>query len=87
MHGLRSDRCDARGLAAASVAISPGWKLDGVNLLPYLSGENAGQPHDTLYWRSGPQWAIRKGDRKRVQYDTTADLQSTEGETTEKVGR
>lgn len=61
-------------LAAAGVATSPEWKLDGVNLLPYLLGENAASPHDALYWRLGPQRAIRKGDWKLVQYDTTADL-------------
>ena len=74
-------------LAAAGVPIAPEWKLDGVNLLPYLSGENAGKPHDTLYWRFGPQRAIRQGDWKLVQYDTTADLKSADAETTEKARR
>ena len=41
--------------------------VDGVNLIPYLSGESAGRPHETLYWRFGPQWAIRQGDHKLVQ--------------------
>ncbi|MFI5379290.1 MAG: sulfatase-like hydrolase/transferase [Tepidisphaerales bacterium] len=34
--------------------------LDGVNLLPYLSGENPGSPHDVLYWRYGDRVGIRK---------------------------
>ena len=38
--------------------------LDGVNLMPYLTGKNTGQPHDALYWRWCGQSAIRKGDRK-----------------------
>ena len=54
-------------LAAAGVEIDPAWKLDGVNLLPYLTGENAGNPHDTLYWRFGQQLAIRNGDWKLVK--------------------
>jgi arylsulfatase A-like enzyme len=37
-----------------------------VNLLPYLKGETAGKPHETLYWRFGEQWAIRHGDWKLV---------------------
>jgi len=41
-------------------------KLDGVDLLPYLSGENAARPHQTLYWRFGEQWAVRDGDWKLV---------------------
>lgn len=53
-------------LAAAGVAAKQSWKLDGVNLLPYLTGENADRPHETLYWRFGPQRAIRHGDWKLV---------------------
>jgi arylsulfatase A-like enzyme len=53
-------------LTAAGGKVEPDWKLDGVDLLPYLTGKNAGQPHETLYWRFGPQWAIRKGDWKLV---------------------
>lgn len=58
-------------LAAAGVPIAPEWKLDGVNLLPYLQGKNDQPPHDVLYWRFGQQMAIRKGDWKLVQYDNT----------------
>jgi arylsulfatase A-like enzyme len=29
--------------------------LDGVNLLPYLKGENAGAPHEYLFWRQYDQ--------------------------------
>jgi len=65
-------------LAAAGVEPKAEWKLDGVSLLPYLLGQNRGQPHDTLYWRFGPQMAIRRGDWKLVRYDTTADGQSGE---------
>ncbi len=54
-------------LAAAGVEIDPAWKLDGVNLLPYLKGEKAEAPHDTLYWRFGQQLAVRKGDWKLVK--------------------
>jgi arylsulfatase A-like enzyme len=61
-------------LAAAGVTPSADWKLDGVNLLPYLSGSEKGIPHEALYWRMAQQRAIRKGDWKLVQYDTTADL-------------
>lgn len=53
-------------LAAAGVEAKPEWKLDGVNLLPYLTGEKTERPHDTLYWRNGDQWAIRHGGWKLV---------------------
>ena len=54
----------ATAVAAAGAPISPEWKLDGVNLLPYLLGENTGRPHETLYWRMGEKHAIRDGDWK-----------------------
>lgn len=53
-------------LTAAGATIDPAWKFDGVDLLPYLTGKNTARPHETLYWRFGEQWAIRKGDWKLV---------------------
>jgi len=50
--------------AATGAAMSPDWKLDGVNLLPFLTGGAAGRPHETLYWRMGEKHAIRDGDWK-----------------------
>eukprot|EP01041_Mallomonas_annulata_P023716 gene23716-44286_t len=34
--------------------------------MPYLTGKQTSRPHQTLYWRYGPQWAIRHGDLKLV---------------------
>ncbi|MBA4032295.1 MAG: sulfatase [Planctomyces sp.] len=53
-------------IAATGGRIDPSWKLDGVNLLPYLKGENHEQPHKSLFWRYGEQWAVRHGDYKLV---------------------
>jgi arylsulfatase A-like enzyme len=60
-------------MAAAGVEARAEWKLDGVNLLPYLEGKNTSAPHETLYWRFGKQMAIRQGDWKLVRYDPAAD--------------
>jgi arylsulfatase A-like enzyme len=61
-------------LAAAGVEVKPEWKLDGVNLLPYLGGEKkTTTPHEALFWRFGQQMAVRKGDWKLVKYDLAAD--------------
>ena len=70
----------ATALAAAGVDAKPEWKLDGVNLLPFLSGEKTDAPHDALYWRFGRQMAIRSGDWKLVRYDTNAETQSGEAQ-------
>lgn len=41
---------------------------DGTDLLPFLSGEVAGDPHELLFWRSaGGRFAVRKGDWKLVR--------------------
>ncbi len=53
-------------VAAAGGAIDPAWKLDGVNLLPFLTGENPGRPHEALFWRMGDKKAARLGDWKLV---------------------
>ncbi|MGN6644203.1 MAG: sulfatase-like hydrolase/transferase, partial [Verrucomicrobiota bacterium] len=66
----------ATALAAADITVKPEWKLDGVNLLPLLTGEKADAPHDALYWRFGQQMAIRRGDFKLVRYDQNADSNS-----------
>lgn len=63
----------ATALTAAGVDIKPEWRLEGVNLLPFLNGEKDGAPHDALYWRFGQQMAIRAGDYKLVRYDGNAD--------------
>lgn len=52
---------------AASAANRPMEGLDGVDLLPYLAGENLGSPHETLFWRTGRRTALRKGDWKLLR--------------------
>jgi hypothetical protein len=58
--------CHATALAAAGVDASGGRPLDGVNLIPYLTGEKDGRPHDRLFWRAGEKHAARVGDWKLV---------------------
>ena len=53
-------------ITASGGKVDPSWKLDGVDLMPYITGANPARPHQTLYWRYGPQWAIRHGDMKLV---------------------
>jgi len=53
--------------AATGVPITGKRAMDGVNLLPYLSGENDARPHDLLFWKMGAREALRSGDWKLVQ--------------------
>jgi autotransporter-associated beta strand protein len=61
---------------------------DGVNLIPYLSGENTGTPHEALFWRTNNIWAVRKGDWKLGDFTgagflpTLYNLATDQGETT-----
>ncbi len=51
-------------LAAAGAPDPDQYRLDGVNLLPYLEDEKQGLPHERLFWRSGPNRAVRQGPWK-----------------------
>jgi arylsulfatase A-like enzyme len=46
--------------ACAAAGVKAPTGIDGVNLLPYLRDEKHAAPHEALYWRFGPQKAIRK---------------------------
>jgi len=56
--------------------------IDGVNLLPYLKGENKSLPHDLLFWRSGRNIAMRdskwklwkSGDDITLFFDLPKDI-------------
>ncbi|MFO0968321.1 MAG: sulfatase-like hydrolase/transferase [Gemmataceae bacterium] len=53
---------------ACAVAGALARDVDGVNLLPYLKSEKKEPPHEALYWRFGPQKAIRKGQWALVDW-------------------
>ncbi len=61
-------------LAAAGVEEKSDWKLDGINLLPYLTGEKKGSPHEALFWRFGRQRAVRSGDWKLTDIGNGSQL-------------
>jgi len=54
-------------LAAAGIKPKPEWRLDGVDLMPFLLGKQRKPPHEELYWRLGINMAIRKGEWKLVR--------------------
>jgi len=51
-------------LTAAGGKLAADRVYDGVDIVPYLTGKNPGQPHDILAWRRQPLVSIRKGDWK-----------------------
>jgi arylsulfatase B len=58
---------DATITALEVAGIASSDQLDGVSLLPLLTGTSAAAPHDTLFWRVGKQNALRRGDWKLIR--------------------
>ncbi len=58
--------------------------LDGVNLIPFLSGAETALPHDKLFWRSGTtQYAVRVGDWKLLFFQNSTRLYNLATDQTE----
>ncbi|MEZ6130855.1 MAG: sulfatase-like hydrolase/transferase [Planctomycetaceae bacterium] len=63
--------------------------IDGVDLMPFLTGDTPEPPHPTLFWRTGSKGALRHGDWKLLRnpnrgdrntwqlYDLSRDLSET----------
>ncbi len=59
---------DIFGTAAAnSAAVTVPKQVEGVDLIPFVTGKNTASPHKTLFWRQGGKTAIRHGDWKLVR--------------------
>jgi arylsulfatase A-like enzyme len=62
-------------LAAGGGGLPDDRKIDGVDLIPFLSGKKTGVPHEALFWRSagpGGNYAARMGDWKYVRLGDAA---------------
>jgi arylsulfatase A-like enzyme len=42
--------------------------IDGVNLMPFIQGENKERPHQTLFWKKETRVAYRDGDWKLIRF-------------------
>jgi arylsulfatase A-like enzyme len=66
-------------------------QLDGVNLIPFLRGQNTNTPHTALYWRFWSQAAIREGRWKLLynsqEPDKLFDLESDQHEQDDLAGK
>ena len=56
----------ATAVANSEGVIAP-KQIEGVDLIPFVTGKNSGTPHETLFWRQGGKTAIRHGDWKLVR--------------------
>jgi len=77
----------ATALASAGVSMPTDCPHDGVNLVPYLNGENTGIPHDQLFWRlnerlqaaalAGQKKLVRDGTKPDQLFDLSTDIGET----------
>src|SRR5262245_7686326 len=63
--------------ATAAARIETDKNLDGVNLLPQLTSQSTAPPHESLYWRFGPQRAVRRGNWKLVDWRDFAEKKNS----------
>ncbi|MFV0565140.1 MAG: sulfatase-like hydrolase/transferase [Flavobacteriaceae bacterium] len=71
-------------IAQSQTPIKTKNSIDGVNLIPYITGENKGYPHDYLFWRGfdANKFAVRNSngdkllnqDGEKELYDLNADI-------------
>lgn len=78
----------ATAVALAGAQVDPARPLDGVNLLPYLTRQKSGAPHEAIYLRMHDRgaFAVRRGDLKLIiptgqppaqLYDLAHDVRET----------
>ena len=79
--------------AAVGATLPDDRPYDGVDLVPFVTGAQAGAPHDALFWRAEYAHAVRKGNFKLVEstdvghvalFDLAADPGETKDLSTEK---
>ncbi len=73
----------ATAIAIAGIETQP-RDLDGVNLIPFLTGKNQAAPHDALMWRWLAQSAIRAGHWKLLRGGDREYLFNLESDLAEK---
>ena len=57
----------ATAAAVAGAPVPKSRSIDGVDLLPYLTHQRDGRPHDVLFWRLGRRTAVRLHDWKLLR--------------------
>jgi arylsulfatase A-like enzyme len=79
---------DVAATAVAAAGLPHDDKLDGVNLSPFITGENESAPHKRLFWRWGSQSALLEMPYKLIKLGSSPpllfDLTNPEGENQER---
>jgi arylsulfatase A-like enzyme len=62
-------------LAVTGAERPAGKRIDGVNLIPYITDKKTGWPHETLLWMRRPLMAARYKDYKLIRDTDTGVLE------------
>jgi arylsulfatase A-like enzyme len=81
-HPVISLDISATAAAVAGAKLADGKPVDGVNLIPFVTGQSKEAPHERLHWRFGQQSALRQGNYKLLKlageparlFDLAADI-------------
>ena len=86
-HPVSSTDIFATSVAAVGGVLPSDREYDGVDLMPYVTGGNEGQPHEQLFWRADHIWAIRDGKYKLIlsTRDGWAELHDLEVDKSEQI--
>ncbi|NJB84028.1 sulfatase-like hydrolase/transferase [Wenyingzhuangia aestuarii] len=61
--------------AAAGGNVQKLTDVNGVNLVPFVTGQKEGRPHDILFWKKETRAVVREGDYKLIRFpDRPAEL-------------
>jgi arylsulfatase A-like enzyme len=68
--------------AVAGARVPTDRPIDGVDLMPHVTGKGSPPPHDLLYWRTGggEQFAVRQGNMKLVKTEGRTELYDLEAD-------
>jgi arylsulfatase A-like enzyme len=71
--------------AVAGARVPTDRPIDGVNLMPHITGKASAPPHDKLYWRTGggQSFAVRQGNWKLVKIGSRTELYDIEADIAE----
>ncbi|MEY3420715.1 MAG: hypothetical protein RIR48_1000 [Bacteroidota bacterium] len=80
---------DIFGTAAGLTGLKPINEIDGVNLIPFFTGKNAGVPHNSLFWRgsNSEKWAVRTPDEKMLIIQNKSQLYDIKTDISEKTDK
>ncbi len=65
---------DIAATANALAGLPPDKRLDGVDLIPFLTGDRAEAPRETLFWRFWDQAAVRAGKWKYLMLGNSTEF-------------